>query len=272
ELPVLHLLTLSLASSMICVYGVHTDSVSVMEGDSVILHTDVETNQQKEIRWYFYEIRIAQITEDLSFICTDVQCKYSDERFRDRLKLDHQTGSLTIMNIRTTDYGHYELEIISSILNTDHQRKVSVLAAQRDEMKRKSVKEGESVTLDTRVIKNPNVIKWYFNHTLITQITGDLSNTTDDQCDGRFRDRLQLDHQTGSLTITNTRTTDSGVFKLQINSNYIHITRSFSVTVTGEYHLKSSECFNCGLFENVIFDSMLKYNQGHLFHLLMHIK
>ncbi|XP_016367157.1 uncharacterized protein LOC107707594 [Sinocyclocheilus rhinocerous] len=215
-----------------------------MEGDSVILHTDVETNQQKEIRWYFYEIRIAQITEDLSFICTDVQCKYSDERFRDRLKLDHQTGSLTIMNIRTTDYGHYELEIISSILNTDHQRKVSkktfrvaphgVLAAQRDEMKRKSVKEGESVTLDTRVIKNPNVIKWYFNHTLITQITGDLSNTTDDQCDGRFRDRLQLDHQTGSLTITNTRTTDSGVFKLQINSNYIHITRSFSVTVTAD--------------------------------------
>uniref|UniRef100_A0A8C1YA24 Ig-like domain-containing protein n=1 Tax=Cyprinus carpio TaxID=7962 RepID=A0A8C1YA24_CYPCA len=227
--------------------GVGSDGVSafVMEEDSVTLYTDVETNQQKGVRWFNNDSLIAVIAGDLSNFCTDVQCDKGTERFRDRLQLDHQTGSLTITNIRTTDYGRYELEIISSSLNADHQRKVSkktfsvappgVSAAQRDEVKRKSVKEGESVTLDTRVIKNPNLIKWYFNHTLIAEIIGDQSKIcTDDQCEERFRDRMKLDNQTGSLTITNSRTTDSGLYKLHINSTYIHITRSFSVTVTAD--------------------------------------
>ncbi|XP_016355099.1 uncharacterized protein LOC107698570 [Sinocyclocheilus anshuiensis] len=221
------------------VYGVHTDSVSVMEGDSVILHTDVETNQQKEIRWYFYEIRIAQITEDLSFICTDVQCKYSDERFRDRLKLNHQTGSLTIMNIRTTDYGVYHLEIIrdSGISHDTFSVAVhGVSAAERDEMKMKSVKEGESVTLEFDVINNLNYpMMWYFNDICMTEITRDQNGTcTDVQCNEgteRFRDRLKLDHQTGSLTIMNIIYTDPGLYKLQIISSNSISEKIFSVTI-----------------------------------------
>ncbi|XP_042604942.1 uncharacterized protein LOC122141489 isoform X1 [Cyprinus carpio] len=96
--------------------GVEIDrvSVSVMEGDSVTLHTDVKTKQRDRIRWYFNDTRIAQITGDLSKTCTDVQCNEDTERFRDRLKLDHQTGSLTIMNIRNTDSGDYHLETIIS--------------------------------------------------------------------------------------------------------------------------------------------------------------
>ncbi len=97
------------------VFSVGTDGLSafVMEGDSVTLHTNVETNQQEDIKWYFNDTRIAQITGDLSFICTDVQCNEGTERFRDRLKLDHQTGSLTITNTRNIDSGVYELKIIS---------------------------------------------------------------------------------------------------------------------------------------------------------------
>ncbi|XP_043078537.1 uncharacterized protein LOC122327323 [Puntigrus tetrazona] len=214
--------------------NVETESLSVMEGDSVTLHTGVETNQQDEIRWYFDDIRVAQTTGDLGFMCTDVQCKYSDERFRDRLKLDHKTGSLTIMNTRTTDSGLYHNQVIYGSSISHEMFSVTVFgvsAAERDEMKIKSVKEGESVTLDTRMIQNPNdLLTWYFND---TQITGDQSQIcTDDECKERFRDRLELDHQTGSLTIMNTRTTDSGLYKLQISNSRTSVIQSFSVTVS----------------------------------------
>uniref|UniRef100_A0A672P0I9 Immunoglobulin domain-containing protein n=1 Tax=Sinocyclocheilus grahami TaxID=75366 RepID=A0A672P0I9_SINGR len=198
-----------------------------MEEDSVILYTDVKTEQQDRIRWYFNDIRIAQINRDLSKICTDVQCNEGTERFRDRLKLDHQTGSLTIMNITNTDTGHYELQMSNGDSESENT------------FTRKSVKEGESVTVDPGEIrKSNNSMTWYFNDILIAEITGDQTKIcTDDQCKERFRDRLKLDHQTGSLTITNTRTTDSGLYKLEINSSRFNIIRSFSVTVTGEYNL-----------------------------------
>ncbi|KAG1946401.1 hypothetical protein F2P79_013862 [Pimephales promelas] len=105
--------------SQICYFnaslsGVDTDAVSVMEGDSVTLHTGVQTNQQQDIKWYFKDTRIAQINGNLNKSCTDVQCKDGDERFRDRLKLDNQTGSLTITNTRTSDSGEYKLYISSN--------------------------------------------------------------------------------------------------------------------------------------------------------------
>ncbi|KAF4097212.1 hypothetical protein G5714_021220 [Onychostoma macrolepis] len=74
---------------------------------------------------------------------------------------------------------------------------------------------------------------WYFNDTIIVKITGDQSEIcTDVQCKERFRDRLKLDLQTGSLNITDTRTTDSGDYKLQIISSRFSIIRIFTVTVT----------------------------------------
>ncbi|XDV24074.1 hypothetical protein PO909_028352, partial [Leuciscus waleckii] len=177
-----------------------------MEGDSVTLNSGVQTNQQDRVRWYYNDIRIAQITGDQSKICTDVQC---NERFRDRLKLDHQTGSLIITNIRNTDDGVYQLKTISDSSDSEKIFTVSVhgvSAAEREKMKRKSVNEGESVTLDPGVINNPNdLMMWYSDDTLLAEITGDQSKIcTDVQCKERFRDRLKLDHQTGSLTITNT--------------------------------------------------------------------
>ncbi len=101
-------------------------------------------------------------------------------------------------------------------------------------------KEGENLTLSTGVINTNDEMRWYFDNTLVIEITGDQSKIcTDDQCKERFRDRLKLDHQTGSLTITDTRTTDSGDYKLQIHSSRFSIIRKFTVrvTVTGEYNL-----------------------------------
>ncbi len=84
-------------------------------------------------------------------------------------------------------------------------------------IQRRRVKESESVALYTGVVNLDDVMTWYYNDTRIAEITGDQRKIcADDQCKERFRDRLKLDHQTGSLIITNTRTTDSGLYKLQI--------------------------------------------------------
>ncbi|KAK7136679.1 hypothetical protein R3I93_016887 [Phoxinus phoxinus] len=150
------------------------------------------------------------------------------------MKLDHQTGSLSITNITNTDSGVYKLWITSS---SDREKIFSVSvtglsAAERDEVK---IKEGESVTLYTGVIKKTKYLflSWYFNDILIAEITGDQSKIcTDVQCEERFRDRLKLDHQTGSLNITNTRNTDSGEYKLQISNSRFSIMKIYSVSVT----------------------------------------
>ncbi|KAI2650781.1 Muscle M-line assembly protein unc-89 [Labeo rohita] len=207
-----------------------------MEGDSVILNTGVIINNQERVKWYFNDSRIAQITGDLK-MCTDAQCHEGTERFRDRLKLDQQTGSLTIINTITTDSGLYQVELFRNsriseniFIVTVHGVSVSEL----DEMKRKSVQKGESVTLYPGEIKNKNyVMMWYFNGICIAEITEDQRRVcTDEQCKHKLKDRLRVDLQTESLIIMNTTDTDSGLYQLQISSRSFRVIRSFIVTVT----------------------------------------
>ncbi len=106
-----------------------------------------------------------------------------------------------------------------------------------DTVKSVSVKEGDSVTLKINVTETQtgDKIEWKFgtNRTLIARMNGEISNIYDGP-DGIFRDRLKLDHQTGSLIITNTRTTDSGLYEVEISRSSSEDKHRFNVTVYGE--------------------------------------
>ncbi|XP_052446728.1 uncharacterized protein LOC127988160 isoform X2 [Carassius gibelio] len=211
-------------------------SVSVMEGDSVTLNTEVKRNHTEKINWYFDDTLIARLSGNLSYSCTDVQCNEGTERFRDRLKLNNQTGSLSIRNITITDSGLYKLIIFSSN-NSDSETIFNVTLQGVSGSDGVSVIEGDSVTLNTDVKTNQTEkINWYFNDALIAQISGNLSySCTDVQCNNgteRFRDRLKLNNQTGSLSIRNITITDLGLYKLIIfSSNNSDSETIFNVTL-----------------------------------------
>ncbi|KAK7136777.1 hypothetical protein R3I93_016974 [Phoxinus phoxinus] len=88
-------------------------SVSVTEGDSVSLNTDVQVQRDDHILWTFgpQNTRIAEIfkRDQINIIFVS-----NDGSFRDKLQMDNQTGSLTIRNIRFEHTGLYELAIIRS--------------------------------------------------------------------------------------------------------------------------------------------------------------
>ncbi|XP_067253039.1 uncharacterized protein [Chanodichthys erythropterus] len=102
--------------------------------------------------------------------------------------------------------------------------------------------EGDSVTLniDVTEVQKYLLIQWAFGSTRIAEFNRlTQTNSTYDGPDERFRDRLKLD-QTGSLTITNTTTTDSGLYQLTIvskGSSYINF--NLTVYATPQYSSSS---------------------------------
>ncbi|CAM4661792.1 unnamed protein product [Leuciscus chuanchicus] len=227
--------------------------VSVMEGDSVSLNSDLtEIEDDDVIQWRFGDENtlIAEINKPTDRIT--VYDDVLDGRFRDRLKLDNQTGSLTITNTTTEHDGDYKLETnseIKSFRRKSFRRKRFILFV-IDEVKSVSVKEGDSVSLnsDLTEMKDDDVIQWRFGdeNTLIAEInvTVDRITVYDDVLDGRFRDRLKLDNQTGSLTITNTRAEHNGEYKLLMITGRFS-SKAFRVSVYDSVHC-------CGPTEAVI--------------------
>uniref|UniRef100_A0A8C1UJI0 Immunoglobulin domain-containing protein n=1 Tax=Cyprinus carpio TaxID=7962 RepID=A0A8C1UJI0_CYPCA len=108
-----------------------------------------------------------------------------------------------------------------------------VFGAETEEGKSVTVKEGDSVTLNPERNQIQGIIKivWRFGDkgTIIADSSENepwLSNT-----DERFRDRLQLNQTSGSLTITDMRTEHSGLYVLQIDRNTGISLMKFNVTV-----------------------------------------
>jgi len=105
--------------------------------------------------------------------------------------------------------------------------------ASEAEMKTVSVNDVVILQTDVTETHGDELIVWRFERKLIAKCDIEANSLTKDT-DERFRDRLQLDNQTGSLNITNSRTTDSGVYTVKISSNKQTLYKRFNVTVSGE--------------------------------------
>ncbi|XP_050950249.1 hepatocyte cell adhesion molecule isoform X3 [Labeo rohita] len=108
-----------------------------------------------------------------------------------------------------------------------------------DEVKSVSVMEGNSVTLytDLTEIQKAHLILWTFgsDSTRIVQINRMANKISlyDNVLDGRFRGRLKVDHQNGSLTITKITNEHAGIYRfLQIIDGTEVLPKKFSIVVS----------------------------------------
>ncbi|XP_052394832.1 SLAM family member 9 isoform X1 [Carassius gibelio] len=167
-----------------CLIGVFGDSVSVMEGDSVTLHTGLtEIREDEDILWKFgaNKSQIAKIKKKKQIFFT---YNDTDERFRDRLKLDDQTGSLTITNISTEHSGDYELEISGAkkssktfSVSVYARLPVPVISSNSSQCSSSSSSSEQNCSLVCSVVNVGHVtLSWYKGNSLLSSISvSDLS-------------------------------------------------------------------------------------------------
>ncbi|XP_039522275.1 uncharacterized protein LOC120475674 [Pimephales promelas] len=221
------------------VFGVADEvkTVSVMEGESVTLNTDPSKTQTFNlIEWRFGASGSVIADTDK----TKSSYPYLTEIFEGRLHIDGHNGSLTIKNMRIKHSGLYKLVIIcnSDTIYTTFSVTVSESPTDADidsgeaEMKTVSVNDVVILRTDVNETHGDELIVWRFERKLIAKCDIEADGLTKDK-DERFRDRLKLDNQTGFLTITDIRTTDSGVYTVKINSNKQTLYKKFNVTVSG---------------------------------------
>ncbi|XP_056614735.1 uncharacterized protein LOC130429911 [Triplophysa dalaica] len=241
-------------------------TVSVTEGDpAYLMMEDVDTQRYDLIVWRFGDDGILILKGDRE----DNKTTFThDEIYEDRLELNYQTGSLTITDARITDTGLYKVKIsgdrraeyLRFILTVSasgissggvagivivvllvvsgavgvfvffHHRRISEKKKKKT-VNKLSVNEGDSFTLSSGHTElEGKVMTWRFKdkHTTVT-VSEHQTSVCDDE---RFKDRVHVDPQTGSLTVTNSRTKDSGLYQLQISTEKSE--RKFTVTVHGE--------------------------------------
>ncbi|KTF73445.1 hypothetical protein cypCar_00049405 [Cyprinus carpio] len=190
------------------------------EGDSVTLHTGVHEIQKHDvILWMFGPLSpdtfLAEINTTLG------QISYSDDvRLRNRVRLDDQSGSLTISNSRSTDTGLYQLQITNSKETFYKRYNVFVDAPEP------GLSSGGLALICVfvlMIVAAAGIAGVCYSRRKYSRLKGSViaqiperTSKTSFRDDERFRGRLQLDSETGDLTIRDVKITQSGDYQLKL--------------------------------------------------------
>ncbi|XP_073721500.1 uncharacterized protein [Misgurnus anguillicaudatus] len=195
--------------------------------ESIYLNTTTEPQADDVIEWKFNNTVLTKVNKKEQPRSAPVFI----ERFKDRLYLD-LFGSLIITNIKTGDSGLYDVHITNNKHIIHKRFNVTVTGVFSADVTL-IVMKGDNVTL----LINPDEIKgaerlfWKFNNKNIATIDLEEKNgQVKYNYNEAFGGRLNLDRNTGYLTINNIRTNDTGEYKLEIRGWKIKY-NSFSVTV-----------------------------------------
>ncbi|XP_073721385.1 uncharacterized protein [Misgurnus anguillicaudatus] len=177
----------SLTSELHTAYGVFGDevkSVSVMEGDSLTLHTHLTEIQRHDlILWKFgpQETLIARINKEANTV--SIYADVFNGRFRDSLKLNDQTGSLIITNITSQHTGLYQMTI-SNKQKTSYRFNVTVYARlpipviSRISLQNSSERSNCSFMCSVLNVSDVS-LSWYKGNSLLSSISvSDLNNNS----------------------------------------------------------------------------------------------
>ncbi|XP_059399814.1 natural killer cell receptor 2B4-like [Carassius carassius] len=201
-------------------------SLSVMEGDSVTLNTDVNLQKDDQILWMF------KVNNSITRIA-DRQKIYIANRtvtFRNRLQMDSQTGSMTIRNIRTEHSGLYKLQIIQDDVTSKSfsvavyaPLPIPIITRDNSNSSSSSSSERSSVSRCSLLCSVVNVghvtLSWYKGNSLLSSISvSDLSISLSLPLEVEYQDKNSyscvlnnpISNQTQHLDITQLCHTSAG--------------------------------------------------------------
>ncbi|KAI4885703.1 hypothetical protein NFI96_008621 [Prochilodus magdalenae] len=125
---------LYLLCCLLCVAGEEIVRLPELEGNTVTIHTGRTGVQiDAQILWFYRSKNVHIKIVNSRIIRGEIITDYNRDRFRDRLQLDRNSGSLTIKNINTEDSGVYKLHIITENV-TDGSFSVDVYDSQDSDL------------------------------------------------------------------------------------------------------------------------------------------